>query len=48
MFFFSHVLDEKGFEELAKELHLGYKGVAAIYYRTVRKIKNKMEEKNGF
>lgn len=40
--FLSHVLDEKSFEELATELQIGYKGVAAIYYRTVQKIKHKM------
>lgn len=27
--FLAHVLDEKSFEELAEELHMGYKGVAA-------------------
>lgn len=42
--FFARVLDERSFESLAEELGLGYKGVAAIYYRTIRKIKKKMEE----
>lgn len=40
--FLSHVLDEKNFEILAKELGLTYKGVAAIYYRAVQKIRKRM------
>lgn len=44
------VLDEKGFDVLAVELGLGYKGVAAVYYRAVEKMKRKMMEvgKDGF
>ncbi len=42
--FFARVLDEKSFEALAVEMGLGYKGVAAIYYRTLRKIQKKMKE----
>lgn len=42
--FLARVLDERSFESLAGELGLGYKGVAAIYYRTLRKIKKKMKE----
>ncbi len=42
--FFARVLDERSFESLAEEMGLGYKGVAAIYYRTVQKIKKKMKE----
>lgn len=42
--FLSRVLDEKDFDVLAGELELTYKGVAAIYYRTIQKIKRKMEE----
>lgn len=42
--FLSRVLDEKSFEELAMELSLTYKGVAAVYYRAIRKIRNKMKE----
>ena len=41
--FFSRVLDNKSFEMLAEETGLSYKGVAAVYYRTVQKIKKKME-----
>lgn len=47
--FLSHVLEDKGFEELATELGITYKGAAAIYYRTVQKIKQKMgEDRDGF
>ncbi|RGO71059.1 sigma-70 family RNA polymerase sigma factor [Hungatella hathewayi] len=42
--FLSHALEDKGFEELAAELGITYKGAAAIYYRTVQKIKRKMGE----
>ena len=40
---FNRVLDEKSFEELGWELGLSYKGVAAIYYRTIQKVKKKMK-----
>lgn len=40
--FLAHVLDERSFSELSAELGLGYKGVAAVYYRTVQKIQRKM------
>lgn len=40
--FFARVLDERGFSELAAELGMGYKGVAAAYYRVIRKIKSEM------
>lgn len=47
--FLSHALEEKGFEELAAELGITYKGAAAIYYRTIHKIRQKMgESRNGF
>ncbi len=42
--FLARVLDERGFESLAEEMGLGYKGVATIYYRAVGKIKKKMKE----
>lgn len=42
--FFARVLDERSFESLAEEMGMGYKGVATIYYRTLRKIKKKMKE----
>lgn len=37
-------LEDKGFDELSAELGITYKGAAAIYYRTVKKIKQKMGE----
>lgn len=40
--FFSRVLDEKEFDDLAIELGMGYKGVAAAYYRAIEKIKREM------
>lgn len=42
--FFARVLDEKSFVELASTVGLGYKGVAAVYYRALRKIRNRMKE----
>lgn len=42
--FLGRVLDEMSFEELSIELGLSYKGVAAVYYRTIQKIKNKMRK----
>lgn len=41
--FLARVLDGKSFETLAEETELGYKGVAAVYYRTAQKIRRKME-----
>ena len=40
--FFNRVLEEKSMDELAVELGLSYKGVAAVYYRTIQRIRNKM------
>lgn len=37
-------VEEKSFDELASELDLKYKGVAAIYYRTIEKVKSAMKE----
>ena len=42
--FFNRALDERSLDELAAELGLSYKGVAAIYYRAIQKIKKKMKE----
>lgn len=41
--FFNRALDEMSLEELACKLNLSYKGVAAVYYRTIQKIKKKMK-----
>ena len=40
--FFNRVLEEKSLDELAAELGLSYKGTAAVYYRTVERIRKKM------
>ena len=42
--FMARVLDGISFEELGAELGLGYKGVAAVYYRAVSKIRKRMKE----
>ena len=44
--FFNRALDERNLEELAADLGMSYKGVAAIYYRTVQKIKRNMKEES--
>lgn len=36
----ARVLEEKSFEVIADKLGLKYKGVAAIYYRTITKLRN--------
>ena len=41
--FYAHVVDERSFAELALELGMGYKGVAAAYYRVIKKIHKKMQ-----
>ncbi len=41
----SKILNEKGFEELSSELGLGYKGVAALYYRAIKKLKKRVKNK---
>ncbi len=39
-------LKEKSFTDLSKELGMSYKAVAAIYYRTIKKVRNKMGGEN--
>lgn len=41
--FLARVLEEKRFKEIAQELGMGEKGVAAIYYRTVKKLRDTLE-----
>ena len=36
---FARVVDMRGFAEIGTKLGLGYQGAAAVYYRTIRKIK---------
>ncbi|MCA5577282.1 sigma-70 family RNA polymerase sigma factor [Enterocloster clostridioformis] len=40
--FLERALDGKSFEMLAEETGLAYKGVAAVYYRAIQKIKKKI------
>lgn len=35
----ARILDEKGFDEIARDLGMGYKGVSSLYYRAIRKLK---------
>lgn len=41
--FLARALEETDFEVLGKRLGLSYKGAAAIYYRTIQKIKKSIE-----
>lgn len=41
--FLARVLEDKKFKEIAEELDMGEKGVAAIYYRTVKKLRDMLE-----
>ena len=41
--FLTRMLEEKPFRAIAKELGMGEKGVAAIYYRTVKKLRDILE-----
>lgn len=42
--FLARVLDEKSFAELAGITGLSYEGVAAVYYRALRRIRKRMKE----
>ena len=41
--FLSRVVEEKKFKEIAVALNMSEKGVAAIYYRTVKKLRDMLE-----
>ena len=43
----ARVLEERSFVELSEELGIGYKAVAAIYYRMVAKIKKELGGEEG-
>ena len=45
--FLARILDEKGFDEIAERLGLRYKGAAAIYYRTIAKLRKLLEGDEG-
>ena len=40
----ARILEERSFTEFAQELQIGYKGAAAIYYRALSRIREKLEE----
>lgn len=40
----ARVIEEKGFDKIAAELGIGYKGAAAMYYRAIKKLKNMLRE----
>ena len=40
--FFARALERRSFDDLAEELGMGSKGVAAAYYRAVQKLKKEM------
>ncbi len=42
--FLARVIEERPFTELARELGLSYKGVAAIHYRTLQRLRKEMED----
>lgn len=45
----ARIIDDKSFDQIANEVGLGYKGTAAAYYRTLRKLRKILEdEKNEF
>lgn len=45
----ARVIEEKGFEEIAADLGMSYKGAAAIYYRTIEKLRRILGgDKNEF
>lgn len=37
--FLARVIEEKSFAEIAAEMNMGYKGAAAVYYRTIEKLR---------
>ena len=40
--FFARALEKRSFDDLASELGIGYKGVAAVYYRAIQKLKKEL------
>ena len=44
----AHAVEGKSYDELSLELGLPYKSVATIYYRALQKIKERMEQNDGF
>ena len=40
--FFARALEKRSFDDLSSELGMGYKGVAAVYYRAIQKLKKEL------
>ena len=45
--FFNRALGERSLAEMAAELGMNYKTVAAVYYRTIQKLKKRMQGGNN-
>lgn len=43
----ARIIEGRSFEDIGEELGLKYKGVAAIYYRALRKIREELSKENG-
>lgn len=43
----ARIIEDRSFEDIGRELGLKYKGVAAIYYRALRKIREELSKENG-
>ena len=46
--FLAHVLDKRPFDVIGVQLGLSYKGAAAVYYRSILKLKKSIERVNGY
>ena len=46
--FLAHVLDKRPFDVIGVQLGMSYKGAAAVYYRSIRKLKKSIERVNGY
>ena len=46
--FLAHVLDKRPFDVIGVQLGLSYKGAAAVYNRSVGKLKKSIERVNGY
>ena len=45
---YQHTINGKSFTEISAELNLKYKTVAALYYRTLQKLKRELDKSDGF
>ena len=42
----AHILNAEDYKELARAAGLGYKGVVAVYYRVLKKLRKELEDSN--